>query len=647
MKVLNPKALVNTISKRGRRTRRALTARRRATEARRNPEDARRWAKLGRALERRKDWQAAGEAYSAALRLRPDSAVYHGKLARVAKVQGAWQDVIAHLRRALELQPGKYVWVRALGRCLAQGGELAEAIDIHDLDRLEVSLARAKDRTRVLKVIAKVAESLGQWQRASEALQEMIDGAPHEHEWRYRLAHSLERLYSVPFTFGADGVVSVNHAPEAAFDRAVTHFSYLVEHHPRRVHAVHRLGGLHEAHGDLEAAAEAYRLAVQRLEEIDATWTHMALQNWRFRLAYVTRQSDDVRIGRTVTPDLDTVAPPTTTRGGFFEAHITATGLRISGYLAPGTRESVAIHVGGRVLKRITVDAGPWLPTFSYELTHDVMGQFDERTELELTVEGRHLVTTANATTVRVHVPGGNGKLPELLAEGRVPTKWGGWPPSESEQVARLLVYVRAKEILERHFGKHLFLFYGTLLGHHRDQGFIPGDDDFDCAYLADSTRPKDLKVELQETSLRLMELGLDICFAGNGRMIKVGLNGMWIDVIPVWFHRGRAWSFDAHELRKEDFEPVVPATFMDREVYVPRDTEAFLVDNYGPGWRTPRSDFRYYQDKNDRKLLATTWLTPSEVREFAERAERVRAGSPSAGRFAGLELPGGEPGFR
>ena len=263
-------------------------------------------------------------------------------------------------------------------------------------------------------------------------------------------------------------------------------------------------------------------------------------------------------------------------------------------------------------------------------------------------VDGRPLVTVDGAQALEVRIAGGTSRILKDLRDGRALTKKGHWPLSGSKLAERrqryLDIYARTGDLLERR-GRQLFLCYGTLLGCHREAGFIAGDDDFDASYVSTAATPTDYRRECYETALGLLDDGLDIAFAINGRMFKVGTERVWIDVGPIWFHRGRGLSFVAHDITPEVIEPLRPTTFSGRKVYIPQNADAFLADTYGADWRTPRQDFRYYRSKEDNRLLSQMWARPSEVREFARKARQAKERNPDAGDFLGIGYPA-YPGF-
>ncbi|MGH3683083.1 MAG: LicD family protein, partial [Natronosporangium sp.] len=479
-------------------------------------------------------------------------------------------------------------------------------------------------------------------------------GRPRDQALRTRLVDSLEQLYLVPFRLDHTGVVANPPDSVDALAEATDQLARLTADAPKRTGAPHRLGLLYERSGQFAEAAGAYRLAMDRLVTVDAWWCHRAAHEWAFRLAYVSERltpsaSDDRRLLRTVTPlQSGAATDPPPEPAGFFDAMVFRHGLQMSGFLLPGAGRLVEIHLDDRLLTQVRVKPTGWRPSLRYDLTHGLMNDFPATARLTVRAGGRPLLTVGGATALAVRVPGGTGKVAGKLARGLAPTKKGGWPRTGGRLADRqeryLRVYDRARELLDRQ-DRQLFLCYGTLLGCHREGGFIPGDDDFDVSYVSRAADPARFRRECQQVALELLRNGMDVNLSINGRLFKVGLDGVWIDVTPIWFYQGRAWAFDAHDLTVEAIEPVRVTEFGGRRAYLPADPEAFLADTYGPDWRTPQPEFRYYRSKADDRVLSQMWAKPSEVREFAQLVEAERAGNPAAGQFVGVGYPG-YPGF-
>jgi tetratricopeptide (TPR) repeat protein len=605
------------------------------------------WYQLGRVRQRRKDWRGAQSAYTAAIGLGSEVAHCHGYRAQVSEQLGHWSAAVEGYQRALSIQPEQARWLAGLAHALTNDRRPVEAVDV-----CTRALVQAPSDHRLRRALATAHEALGQWRAAADILRQEVARWPDDHRLRYQLVQCLEQLGNVPFGLDRDGRHSTgpdHKVRSAALDEAVEQLEHLAAHAPARVRDLFHLGLLHERRSALAEAASAYRRALTRLQTADAWWGHQSAEAWAFRLAYVEQrlghrpEQADVRLHRGAIPvaissrGLDRAA-------GFFEALITDQGLRLSGFQAPTLGSGLDIHLDGQPLRHIATDTRQWRPTFLYDITDEVLRELPVSSEITVEAGGARLATIGGGTAVKLTIPDGTGKLATLLADGRSLTKKGSWSLSGAGLADRqrryLEVYQLAKKELEERLGRHLFLCYGSLLGCCREGDFIPGDDDFDASYVSTAPDPEAFRQECLQVALELLRGGLDLNLSINGRPFKVGLDGVWVDATPMWLYRGRAWSFNAHDLSADAFEPVRQGRFRGLDVYLPQDTESLLADTYGPGWRTPQPDFRYYRTRDDNRTLARMWLTPSEVGRLRALVADERSRNPSAGRFAGIGLP-------
>lgn len=135
------------------------------------------------------------------------------------------------------------------------------------------------------------------------------------------------------------------------------------------------------------------------------------------------------------------------------------------------------------------------------------------------------------------------------------------------------------------------FLIFGTLLGAVRDGRFIARDSDIDLGVLGEA-QLVGLHAALRRAGL---PAGRVRRFAGRPSELKiVHPSGVKIDFKAFTPEPDRATSWIAHSgeivYRKRYPRPLrpVPMRFLDLEVLVPENPEAFLEWQYGPGWRTP-----------------------------------------------------------
>jgi tetratricopeptide (TPR) repeat protein len=598
-----------------------------------------------------KEWEVAGQSFNEALRIRPDVATWHAHYGEIHESLKDFSAAVDCYQRAISLEPGKSDWRVRLVRVHTKSGRPDKA--------LETGLAgsrEAPNSAALASSLTEAYEAVGDWHATAEHLRQLVSRRPADYSLRVRLVECLEHIYFVPFTFDPRGGITApsgdQQNAESALTEAVEHLRQLTATMPRRPGATHRLGLLHERSGQLNLAADAYRLAMERLAAIDSWWCHRAAHEWAFRLAYVNERlnpssSPQKRLRRWVAP----AAPPSkqpTDIPGFFDAVMYRHGLQISGFLRHDVADVVDIYIDDRLLKRVSVDSTAWRPQHRYDLTHGLMNDFPQKSRLTLRANGRNLLTVGGADAVDLTVDQGSGKVNDKLDKGIAPTKKGTWPRTGTRLADRqeryLHVYQRAKQLLDEQ-GMKLWLCYGTLLGCYREGQFIPGDDDFDVSYVSVARDAAAFRKECLDVAFKLLQRGLDVNLSINGRLYKVGVDGVWIDITPMWFFRGRAWAFDSHDVTVDAIEPVRQADFLGQKVYIPRDSPAFLEDTYGPDWRIPQPQFRYYRNQEDNKVLAQMWAKPSEVRRFAQRVAAERERNPEAGKFFGVGYPG-YPGF-
>jgi tetratricopeptide (TPR) repeat protein len=600
---------------------------------------------------RREEWDRAEASFTAALALRPDVGTWHGHLGEVHASRKAWAAAAECYRRAAALEPDQPAWWLGAVRAYVDAGRPDRAVEV-----VTAAPERCRSHPTLAKPLAAAYQSVGDWRAAAAVLRTLVARRPRDYALRNQLIDCLEMGFLLPFALDHSGRVELaaeehKRYADDALAEAIEQLDQLAAREPDKPGPAFRLGMVYERSGQLTRATDAYRLAMERLTNVDSWWCHRAAHEWAFRLAYVRQRlapsrSAGRRLQRTATPSrpADSTAEP----AGFFDAVMFRHGLQMSGFLLPGPHQEVEIHLDELLIKQVRVERSGWRPALRFDLTHGLLNDFPERSSLRVRVDSRPLVTVDGSDALVVRVPGGTGRIGEKLAKGLPITKKGSWPKTgrrlATRQDSYLRVYQRARELLDEQ-GRSLFLSYGTLLGCHREGRFIPGDDDFDAGYVSRAGNPAQFRDECWQVAMALLRNGLDIKLAINGRMLQAGLGGVWVDISPMWFYRGRIWSFDSHDLTPEAFEPVQTGTFLGTEVYLPRDPEAFLADAYGADWRIPQPQFRHYRSKADDRVLAQMWAKPSEVRRFLRLAEAEQARNPAAGTFAGVGSPG-YPGF-
>lgn len=325
---------------------------------------------------------------------------------------------------------------------------------------------------------------------------------------------------------------------------------------------------------------------------------------------------------------------------GFYQARFTHRGLRIDGYLRPGMGQvRIDVLVDGHVLRTTTPTMLPLgLPFFVIGIWREALSMLPAsgRLELRLTT-GEPLAHHGSAVTL-LELPQG------LSAEGAwqqpVAIDKKGFLVKGSVDVAALQqgflhIYQRASEFFDQHLGTPLFVLYGTLLGQHRGQDYIPGDDDFDVGYYSDATTSEAVRREGMGFVVALVKAGFVVTLNRGGRLFRLRLPDMppacHLDVHAVWRERGSLWihPFANLDCQREDFLPTHPAAFHDREVSVPAKPEAFLAAYYGADWRVPNPAYstnaRHFP-RWKQLHLARSLVNPVLLQEMQRQIEQSTA---------------------
>ena len=95
------------------------------------PQSAKAHLRLGTALERLGDWEAAAVSYGRALVLQPDSPDIYGSLGRLKCRQGAFGEAVESCRRALVLAPHRHEIYNLLGYALVNVGDYGAAVEVY------------------------------------------------------------------------------------------------------------------------------------------------------------------------------------------------------------------------------------------------------------------------------------------------------------------------------------------------------------------------------------------------------------------------------------------------------------------------------------------------------------------------------------
>ncbi|MEH3034766.1 MAG: hypothetical protein PGN07_12280 [Aeromicrobium erythreum] len=142
--------------------------------------------------------------------------------------------------------------------------------------------------------------------------------------------------------------------------------------------------------------------------------------------------------------------------------------------------------------------------------------------------------------------------------------------------------------------GHHVLLAYGTLLGAVREGRFMAHDDDVDLWYDLPARSDEEMWSRRDELFARLEALGWEVEPNGryvNAHVTRADLPGR-LDLFPLQLHRRKAAlameHMEVRRLPRSIFLPPGRASVEGVEFAVPRRSERFLAERYGPGWRTP-----------------------------------------------------------
>jgi len=319
---------------------------------------------------------------------------------------------------------------------------------------------------------------------------------------------------------------------------------------------------------------------------------------------------------------------------GFYKTEFIFSGLQIIGIVPLSSGRTVEIFLDNVKVRDLNVVPGSLFGRFSFRFTRKVLRFFPVNSVLTIrTIEGKALAALAGSSGLRLSIPHGYKTAGPIMSGERHIDKKGSLEPTEKElqgnRIDFIAIYNNARDFFQKHFGKELFLTYGTLLGFVRQGTFIPGDDDFDVGFMADSQDPVSVKEETLGMIKDLVEAGFSVSFNRRGRLFRLhgmdrGIEGAYLDIHSFWEQDGRVWAHNdfCAPGRREQFVPAEEQDYGLFKAFIPVDSEAFLSAHYGSGWKVPDPAFVNYfigKDKFVLSNLGEALITPSEYRKCLE----------------------------
>lgn len=390
------------------------------------------------------------------------------------------------------------------------------------------------------------------------------------------------------------------------------------------------------------AAAKFYAFALRYADTSSSRFIFAGRQSWEFQSE---RNLARLGRGRVVDPLFDCTALPDVTGGmpsrvrglapGYYQAFLTHKGLAVDGFLRTSLGQAeLEVLIENQVIRRLTAAKEIFgIPVFALDISRAALALMPSECALSLRLSSGEVLLNGGSRQTRLHVPHGQHINALSSAEAIHLDKKGfliGSTPDTAElQRGFLEIYDQARNFFDVGIGKQLFILYGTLLGQHRQQGFIPGDDDFDVGYYTDASCSKDVLAEGMDIVIALVEAGFVVSVNRGGRLFRLRLPGLppacHLDVHAVWRERRSLWIHPMANLDcdRDAFLPVQVGKLAGMNVYTPCRPEDFLEGYYGADWRIPNPAYstaaRHFP-RWKRQLLKRSCITPKQLTQMQGR---------------------------
>lgn len=539
-----------------------------------NPENAEPLIRLGNIAVKKKEWVAADEAYSAALRLKPSDISLHYQLALVRQESAGDKAALEILERALELVTD-HDWKFRLAQAIERCGEVERACAIY-LDLLSPDRGEADTKYRTSEAISR---HVAKRRRVTLGNGENIFICSNFEAFDLENSVSLARALNVSLRpISAEDALQLSNLEKGEWEKCFQ---------------------------------QSLKLRFSRCKD------------WLHRNGYFSESSDRSRVNYD-TSVIKTVGSWSIVNGRWPVAPV---GQLLFHGTINSSAKTVFIFINDIVVKAINVrergEANKSLPRqFSFTIKENVVSALPKVCRVSIGCSDGILLSPMGELEVLLIREQGQGTLLKKLEnpnyhinkKGRLDKKINS---AAEWREAALTAYTKFSTYLNQRLGRQIFIFHGTLLGAIREGDFIPNDDDFDIAYFSESTTAAAVKKELKSLIKVLAKDGWPVKTNKHRRMFKVQINGLWIDCFAVWAQDGKIWSHSTvcYPGTPSEFLPLRQINFKGVEVNIPNKPEICLQGIYGEGWRVPDPGYQSPRpSKEVKKNLARALLTSQEV---------------------------------